>query len=120
MLKNKTCQTGSTYDELKKTEHIKNTGRIYLSEPIVSIDCKEVTFDRKIQSEAKVASDINYDDLCGPWFYLANPAHTHCDNLLVPKLCTWELISFKDITFMKEHQKDKNVILLFLSECKRL
>ncbi|KAK2579499.1 hypothetical protein KPH14_010810 [Odynerus spinipes] len=118
MLESKTYRSKSTPDEFNEAEHVKSVGNIFLSEPFVSINYNnEITSHRKVKSETKVESNINYDDLCGPWFYLANPTHARYDNLFVPKLCTWESISFKDITFMKEHQQDKNAILLFL-KCK--
>lgn len=107
----------STSHEFNEAEHIKSVGRIFLSEPFVSVNYNEVTSHRKIKSETIFESIINYDTLCGPWFHSANAAYAH-DKLLVPKLCTWEPISFKDINFMKKYQDDKNAILLFLSKYK--
>ncbi|KAL2734071.1 coiled-coil domain-containing protein 189-like [Vespula squamosa] len=111
MLKNKKYQFKNIV-ESKKLERIKSVGRIFLSEPFVSINYKNVISYRKIKSEAIIDSNTNYDDLCGPWFYTYNPIHDYYD-LLVPKLCVWELISFKDIAFVKEHQQDKDIILSF-------
>ncbi|XP_046820327.1 uncharacterized protein LOC124424837 [Vespa crabro] len=114
MLKDKRYQFKNTA-ESNKADDIKNVGRIFLSEPFVSINYKNVISYRKIKSETIIDSNINYDDLCGPWFCTYNPIHDYYD-LLVPKLCVWELISFKDVAFVKEHQRDKDVILSFFSK----
>ncbi|KAI4494437.1 hypothetical protein M0802_008929 [Mischocyttarus mexicanus] len=111
MLQNKRYKLKNTA-ESNKAENMKNVGRIFLSEPFVSTDYKNVIIHRKIKSETIIDSNINYDDLCGPWFYTYKPMHA-CNDLLVPKLCIWELISFKDTDYIKKHQQDKDSILSF-------
>ncbi|XP_015185651.1 PREDICTED: uncharacterized protein LOC107071289 [Polistes dominula] len=111
MLKYKRRKLKSTA-ESNETEHVTNVRRIFLSEPFVSTDYKNVIFYRKIKSETIIDSNTNYDDLCGPWFYTYKSVHAHYD-LLVPKLCIWKLISYKDTAYIKQHQQDKDIILSF-------
>lgn len=71
---------------------------------------------KKIRSENQVESNVNYDDLCGPWIYSKNSVYNRYFELPIPKLCIWKYFTEKDLIYLKRHQKDKEAVFSFFGK----
>ena len=96
--------------DLKKydSEPIEEVHRVFLSQTSIS---DKVLPPKKSSSDPNVHYVADYDELCGPWVFPKNPAIQKYDEILVPKLCTWEFLSREDMKFVKQHQREKEAIL---------
>lgn len=68
---------------------------------------------RKVTSEILIESNVNYDDLCGPWVYAKNPVYQRYVEPPTPKLCIWIYFTEEDVIYLKTYQKEKQVVLSF-------
>ncbi|XP_060813833.1 uncharacterized protein LOC132906021 [Bombus pascuorum] len=68
---------------------------------------------QKIQSDIQIESNVDYDDLCGPWVYSKNPLHSKYVDSPQPSLCIWKYFTEEDIIYLKKHQENKNLIRSF-------
>ncbi|XP_017796941.1 PREDICTED: uncharacterized protein LOC108578171 [Habropoda laboriosa] len=84
-----------------------------LSERITS-NIRTVIF-RKICSEIQIESNVNYDDLCGPWSYPRNLYKSYID-APHPGLCIWEYFTEEDIIYLKKYQDNKYIICSFFGK----
>ncbi|XP_018361870.1 PREDICTED: uncharacterized protein LOC108760414 [Trachymyrmex cornetzi] len=57
---------------------------------------------------SELESNINYDDICGPWKLDSVPLDSPCN-------LSFKLITPEDVTYMRK-QKDQKSILLFLEK----
>lgn len=87
--------------------------RNFLSEPLIPIERHGPA--RKLFSNPNFYN-INYDDLCGPWSYPESPAQQKYDIPLSPQICTWKFINMTDMRYIKQHQDDKETILLLIGK----
>ncbi|CAK9795877.1 hypothetical protein ANTQUA_LOCUS527, partial [Anthophora quadrimaculata] len=70
---------------------------------------------RKICSEIQIESNVNYDDLCGPWSYPTNLYKLHVD-APHPGLCIWKYFTEEDVTYLKKYQDNKDMICSFFEK----
>ena len=68
---------------------------------------------REVASEIQIESNVNYDDLCGPWVYAKNPAYQRYVEPPTPNLCIWIYFTEEDVIYLKTYQKEKQVVLSF-------
>lgn len=85
-----------------------------LSEHEIS-DIQTIIF-RRIRSENKIESNVNYDDLCGSWIYPKNPLYDQYVKPLDPSLCVWKYFTEEDLVYLKKHQQNKDVICSFFGK----
>lgn len=96
--------------EIKKydLEPIEEVHRVFLSETVIS---DRILPPKTSSSEPDFHYVADYDELCGPWIFPKNPAIQKYDEVLVPKLCTWEFLSREDMKFLQQNQEEKEEIL---------
>ncbi|KAF3424172.1 hypothetical protein E2986_07148 [Frieseomelitta varia] len=68
---------------------------------------------RKIQSEIQIESNVDYDNLCGPWVYSENPLQSTYICSPQPSLCIWKYFTEEDVIYLKKYQENKNLICSF-------
>ncbi|KAK9297291.1 hypothetical protein QLX08_009007 [Tetragonisca angustula] len=68
---------------------------------------------RKIQSEIQIESNVDYDNLCGPWVYSKNPLQSTYICSPQPSLCIWKYFTEEDVIYLKKYQENKNLICSF-------
>lgn len=100
-------------DQKEQLKPIINIKRSTLSEYAIS---HIRTISRKICSEIQIVSDVNYDDLCGPWIYPKNPLYSQYNDIPCPSLCIWKYFTEEDITYLKKNQENKNMIISFFGK----
>lgn len=82
-----------------------------LSESTIS-NVQTIVF-RKIRSENQIESNVNYDDLCGPWVYSVNPFYNRYVEPPNPSLCIWKYFTEEDVIYLRKHQENKDAICTF-------
>ncbi|XP_076674445.1 uncharacterized protein LOC143372294 [Andrena cerasifolii] len=67
----------------------------------------------EVTSEIQIESNVNYEDLCGPWVYAKNPVYQRYIEPPTPNLCIWIYFTEEDVIYLKTYQKEKQVVLSF-------
>lgn len=94
--KKKLCS--SEYNEVL----IVDVDRKYLSD--IEISNVQKTTARKISSNVELKSNVNYDDLCGPWAF---SIYERYDDL---SCFISTFVTQTDIIFLKKHQLNKIIV----------
>ena len=68
---------------------------------------------REVASEIQIESNVNYDDLCGPWVYPRNPVYHRYVEPPTPSLCIWIYFTEEDLIYLRTYQTEKQVVLSF-------
>ncbi|XP_033227462.1 coiled-coil domain-containing protein 189-like [Belonocnema kinseyi] len=98
------CGERKKYD----SEPIEEVHRVFLSDTVIS---DRILPPKTSSSEPDFHYVADYDELCGPWIFPKNPAIQIYDEVLAPKLCTWEFLSREDMKFLQQNQQEKEAIL---------
>lgn len=74
------------------------------------------TRGKKSVSEPDIGYSVNYDDLCGPWKYPQNPAHTNHDFPVKPQFCVWGLLTKENMSFVRNFLNDEIAFKRFIGQ----
>ncbi|XP_015435650.1 PREDICTED: uncharacterized protein LOC107191186 [Dufourea novaeangliae] len=72
--------------------------------------CFPMLIPRKICSEIYIQSNVNYDDLCGPWIYPKNPVYGRYVDSAIPEVCVWKYFTKQDVIYLKHYQKNVEMV----------